>query len=48
MNKKYTVDEADKLTKKWTGILTTSVLVFVNVCLPALVIGGFLYWLFGR
>ncbi len=48
MNKKYTADEADKLEKKWTVILTTSILVFVNVCLPVLVIGGVLYFIFGR
>ena len=48
MNKKYTADEADKLTKKWTVIFTTSVLLFVNVCLPVLVISGVLYFIFGR
>jgi len=48
MNKKYTADEANKLEKKWTAILTTSILVFVNVCLPVLVIGGVLYFIFGR
>jgi hypothetical protein len=48
MNKKYTADEADKLVTKWATILTTSALLFVNVCLPALVIGGILYFVFGR
>ena len=48
MKKKYTADEANKLEKKWTAILTTSVLLFVNVCLPVVVIGGILYWIFGR
>ena len=48
MNKKYTADEADKLEKKLTVILTTSILLFVNVCLPVLVIGGILYFIFGR
>jgi len=48
MNKKYTADEADKLVTKWTVIVTTSVLLFVNICLPVLFIGGILYWIFGR
>ncbi len=48
MNKKYTAEEAGKLEKKWTVILTTATLLFVNVCLPALVIGGALYFFFGR
>ena len=48
MKKKYTVEEADKLEKKWTAILTTSILLFVNVCLPVLVVGGILYFIFGR
>ncbi len=48
MNKKYTADEANKLEKKWTVILTTSVLLFVNVCLPVVVVGGILYLIFGR
>lgn len=48
MKKKYTPEEADKLVKNWTVGITSAVLLFVNVCLPVLVIGGFLYWLFGR
>jgi len=47
MNKKYTAEEANKLEKKWTVILTTAVLFFIAVCLPALVIGGILYFVFG-
>jgi hypothetical protein len=48
MNKKYTADEAARLEKKLTVGFTTVILLFVNVCLPVLVIGGVLYWIFGR
>jgi hypothetical protein len=48
MKKTYTAEEADKLTRKWTVIVTSTVLVFVNICLPAMLIGGILYWIFGR
>ena len=47
MKKNFTADEADKLTKKLTVIFTTSILLFVNICLPVLVIGGILYLIFG-
>jgi hypothetical protein len=48
MNKKYTADEAAKLEKKLTVGFTAAALLFVNVCLPVLVIGGILYFIFGR
>ena len=48
MKKQYTSEEADKLVKNWTTGIVTTVLLFVNFCLPVLVVGGLLYWIFGR
>jgi len=48
MNKKYTPEEADALVKKWSTGIVATVLLFVNFCLPALVIGGILYFVFVR
>ena len=47
MNKKYTADEAARLEKNLTVGITSAVLLFVNICLPVLVIGGVLYLIFG-
>jgi len=48
MNKKYTPDEADKLEKRLTIGFTTAALLLINICLPALVIGGVLWLIFGK
>lgn len=44
--KKFTISR--NAEKNLTVGLTTAILLFVNVCLPVLVIGGVLYWIFGR
>lgn len=48
MNKKFTPKEADALVKKWSTGIVAVVLLFINVCLPALAIAAILYWIFWR
>ncbi len=45
--KEYTSEEADKIVKNGSAVLTAVVLFSVNVCLPVCVIGGILYFIFG-
>jgi hypothetical protein len=38
----------EKKVLRISRILTAGILLFVNVCLPVLVVGGILYFIFGR
>lgn len=38
----------DKKVVRISSILTAGVLLFVNVCLPVMVVGGILWFIFGR
>jgi hypothetical protein len=46
-NNKKQITISRDMEKKMTLSLTVAMLITVNVCLPALVIGGILYWIFG-
>jgi hypothetical protein len=38
----------EKKVSNIATVLTAGVLLFINVCLPVLVVGGILYFIFGR
>ena len=46
-NNKKQITISRNMEKKMTLSLTVAMLVAVNVCLPALVLGGVPYWIFG-
>jgi len=46
-NNKKQITISRNMEKKMTLSLTVAMLIAVNVCLPALVLGGVLYWIFG-
>ena len=46
-NNKNQITISRNMEKKMTLSLTVATLIAVNMCLPALVLGGVLYWIFG-